>query len=221
MDYDKLFSTPRMDKSRYVTDSESVAEQLYHWNTQFSMALFASLTLIEIPLRNAIDRELRVINQILPDPDGTQHGLEWLLDTNYSIATSISEKAITRARTRAKLVKTNPTQDDVLAQMSFGNWRFILPSHSKDTYTKMRIWEEGLQDAFNLSDFSIEGLSKDIKDLQMVRNRIAHCEPLLKPNYANNTMRSIYRVAKSIDPELERYIKSTQRVTYINKQRPR
>jgi hypothetical protein len=221
MDFDKLFSTPRMASYKKLSSSLEQAEKLYHWNILLSAAMYECLVLVEVALRNSIDRQLRYINQTLKDPDGVKHSSDWLNDPNYVINISMAKDAIALAKERAYRQTKQPTQDDILAQMTFGNWRYILPSQSKRNFAKNRIWEEGVKDAFNFDNYSLQRLAHDLKDLNNVRNRIAHAEPLIVDSYTKNTMRSIYRVAKSIDPELERYIKSTQRVTYINKQRPR
>jgi hypothetical protein len=211
MDYNKLFSVARMASYRTISSSEIQAHKLYQWNISLSAALYESLMLLEVALRNVIDCKLRELNEILPDPDGTIHSNSWLLDTNYVIKVSISGKSIESAIDRAKKGKRMPSHDDVLAQMTFGNRRFVLPSNNKDNYTRGILWEGGIKNVFDLSNYSLKLLVLDIKELNSLRNRIAHGEPILGENYAKNMMRSIYRVAKSIDPELERY---------INKQRP-
>jgi hypothetical protein len=221
MDFERLFSAPRMSSYRRLVDTNTEAEQLYHWNIILSAAFYECLAILEVALRNAIDKELRLINEKIPDPDGVIHTQDWLLDPNYVIETAVSKKSISLARNRARESKNHPNHDDILAQMTFASWRYIIPSNSPNNFVKQKIWSEGLHQAFNMSDYSLSRFARDLKDLHKLRNRIAHVEAIVEEQYAKNTMRSIYRVAKSIDPELERYIKSTQRVTYINKQRPR
>ncbi|ODT25959.1 hypothetical protein [Microbacterium sp. SCN 69-37] len=52
------------------------ALRLYLWNVQLSSAFHASLGLLEVLLRNAIDRELREWNAQQLRADGSQHAAE-------------------------------------------------------------------------------------------------------------------------------------------------
>jgi hypothetical protein len=42
MDFDKLFSTPRMASYKKLSSSIEQAKKLYHWNVLLSAAMYAS-----------------------------------------------------------------------------------------------------------------------------------------------------------------------------------
>jgi hypothetical protein len=218
MDYDYLFSQSRMFSYRQISDTDELAEKLYYWNIELSSALYEPLMLLEVALRNAIDYQLRNINTRISDQDGTWHSADWLLDPNQLVTAVVSKREIDKTRSKLSKELIEPTHDDILAQMTFGTWRYILPS--KDSARKMLLWDYGLKEAFSLMDYSLEELVRDLSSLNLTRNRIAHGEPLLAKNYPKNTMRRLYRVAEAIDPQLSRFIKTKQRVTQVAKKRP-
>jgi hypothetical protein len=220
MDFDRIFSKARMQTYKEVGGDDKQAQKLYQWNLEVSSALYESLMIVEVALRNTIDYSLRELNVGLHDKNGDTHGQDWLLDPNELVSNVISFSEISRIRNRFSLAGKIPSHDDILAQMTFGNWRFILPS--KDDSKKELIWKLSLKNRFELSSgYCLDSFSRDVESLHIVRNRIAHGEPLLERNYTKNTMKSIFRVAEAIDPELSRYIKSVQRVTQVNKTRPK
>ncbi|MDR0899823.1 MAG: Abi family protein [Lactobacillaceae bacterium] len=219
MDYDKLFSKPRMSTYRKLASNEHHAQRLYQWNIDISSALYESLVLIEIPLRNTMDNSLKLINQTFPDTDGTLHSSDWTKDPNSLISSIIPTFTISKVKNHLNVKPELITHDDIVAQLTFGTWRYIFPS--REDHRKILLWEQGLNTAFSLKDYSQKQLTTDVKRLHIARNRVAHAEPLLQAKFTTNVMKSLYRVAGSIDPKLERYIKSTQRVTRVNKLRPR
>jgi hypothetical protein len=218
MDYDKLFSTARMNTYRLiVNNNEQAARKLYQWNVEVSAALYESLMLLEVALRNTLDLTLKNINSTLADKNGTLHTSEWLLDPNQLISGIVSGQEVQNAKTRVQHMHRSPSHDDILAQMTFGTWRYLLPS--KGNSKKILLWNIGLKNAFSLTNYSVQQFSKDVQWLNVARNRIAHGEPLLDKNYAKNTMKSIYRVSQAIDVDFARYVKSTQRVSQVMKNR--
>lgn len=108
------------------------AIQLYHWNIGLSGAVYESLHFFEVVLRNALDAQLSAWNATQSNPSGGTHDPDWLTDPSQLLfkltqqgkdirdATGRAQKA---TRTRAERMG----HADILAQMSFGTWRFLLP----------------------------------------------------------------------------------------------
>ncbi|WP_185973218.1 hypothetical protein [Aeromicrobium piscarium] len=119
------------------TPHEAVA--LYRWNAHMSAALHESLGLVEVALRNAIDRELRVWNQRQPPAFDTTYDDAWVENPSRPLwailnptqrhggRRSIYQAAFRRAlQSRDRRDHGHPrfgapiTHDDVVAHITFG-----------------------------------------------------------------------------------------------------
>jgi len=136
-----MIGQPRMD--RYLRDcggDQTRAHDLFTWNVAISGALHEAMHMFEIVLRNALDRELSAWNV------RQGHKASWLLDPNKYLLRVLDVKSLETARFRAKKVATAKgrlrTHDDVLAQMTLGTWRYLLPS--KASAAKRRLWSEAV-----------------------------------------------------------------------------
>lgn len=186
-------------------DHLKTALTLYSWNIEISQAAYSALHVVEVFLRNAMDEQLRTWNASVTDAaTGLQHSGDWLLDPSDLIRQRVGDK-IDEASSRAKRAiyaktQTNalPEHDDILAQTSFGLWKFFMPS--ENDYGKKKIWEEGLCDAFPNTTTADERrkLVSAVNDAHKLRNRIAHLEPVYEmhmPAYFGN----MELILKSID----------------------
>lgn len=103
------------------------AAALYVVNMRLSGAALESLHMFEVVLRNALDTQLRAWNNanggsefwtLAPVPL-----LRAILDARGTL-----QLAETAARNAVRKQKRELTHDDVVAQLSFGTWRYLLPS---------------------------------------------------------------------------------------------
>lgn len=178
--------------NRYLKDcagNVELADALYSWNIAMAGAVHEALHVFEVLLRNAIDRELRVWNS-------AQNGSsDWLLKPSPYLTRILNDSSLAAARSRAAEVAQRAGRprlhDDVLAQMSLGTWRYILPSNS--SATKRRIWNDALSKAFPLWPGPWQNLVTRVKLVHDVRNRVAHLEPLhgVQLRHARRAMRDI------------------------------
>jgi len=67
-----LLSAARMSTYRHYTASDDDALALYRWNILAAGAASETLGLVEVAVRNAIDRELRLWNAANPNAHGRQ-----------------------------------------------------------------------------------------------------------------------------------------------------
>jgi hypothetical protein len=171
------------------------ATALYLANMRLSGAALESLHMFEIVLRNAIDLQLRAWNQ--------KHGgsMNWALHPvpllrgvidgrgKLRDAESVARKAVRRHRRPV-------THDDVVAQLSLGTWRYLLPSRSDAM--KQKLWDEALVNAFpNLYTIAPTVLTEWIAMAYDLRNRVAHFEPIFSRDlYARR--RAMYRTIKTV-----------------------
>ncbi|MDT3396139.1 hypothetical protein RKE29_05705 [Streptomyces sp. B1866] len=71
-----------------------------------------------------------------------------------------------------------PADGDIIAQLSFGFWRYLLASRYTHT-----LWMDALRHAFpHLVPQDLGTVERPVHRLHLLRNRIAHLEPV----FANN-----------------------------------
>lgn len=197
------------------------ALKLYQWNVEMSAAVYKMLHLVEVFLRNAIDAELRIWNTTQTNPiTGRPHGPDWLLDPSRLVERIVRrqeiDKAIRRATLAVKDASTGPrpiTHDDVLAQLMFGTWRFLLPS-KKDPGRHL-LWREALARAFPELTTTIGEFVDEVDRLYRIRNRVAHLEPLLETGSVLRAVTAVRWVLSPIDRSAAAFVLSRQQVTRI------
>lgn len=197
---------------------------LYRWNIDMSGAVYKMLHIVEVVLRNTIDAELRVWNATQIDSTtGKQHGPGWTLDTSRLLRRLIGrdlEKARRRARRAAaecSMGSRSMTHDDVIAQLTLGTWRYMLPG--KDS-GRQRLWNDALRRGFPDLTRNADLLVNDIERLYRVRNRAAHLEPILQTGSVLSLLAAARRVLLEIEPHAEEWLATTQTITSVVRSRP-
>ena len=184
------------------------AEALYVVNMRLSGAALESLHMFEVVLRNAIDHRLRDWNR--------EHGggelwaltpvpmLQGLLDARGKLSAAQANAA------RAIRSKNRPLRhDDVVAHLSLGTWRHILPSQRHPL--KQMLWDEALVEAFPLLyDITPSVLVEWIAMAYDLRNRVAHFEPIFSRDLFARR-RAMYRTMKTVGREAQAWFGSHDR----------
>lgn len=151
-------------------------------------------------MRNAMDEQLRRWNAGQRDDRGRQHSADWLLDPSHLVRRLVQADVLERARTRAARVaerKRRPLEhSDVLAQLSLGTWRYLLPDRDPG---RRRLWEDALVHAFPASRRPVAALVRDVHRVLEVRNRIAHLEPLLDVRSTERAIAGGRRIVADIE----------------------
>jgi hypothetical protein len=128
-------------------------------------------------------------------------------------------KANSRARRIAHERKRELTHDDVLAQMSFGTWRYVLPSNSERA--KRKLWEVATSHAFPHwpGHWDWRNIVSRVATAHEVRNRVAHLEPLHASDLrkARREMRS---VCHAISVDTARLFVNTERMLPVIESNP-
>lgn len=193
------------------------ALRLYQWNVEVSGAVYEGLHMFEVILRNALDERLCGWNAAQPDPaTGTTHSADWLMDPAHLLR-RLAGKDIAEARRRARIaLRTGrkggrqPGHPDLLAQLSFGTWRFLLPDRDPG---RQLLWVQALSQAFPHWTGSPGQLVAAVDDVYRIRNRVAHLEPLLKSGVVRERFNQMRTVLGAIDPVVEEWFVSRQRIT--------
>ena len=197
------------------------ALRLYGWNIDLSGAVYEALHVFEIVLRNAIDHQLCMWNATQSDRvTGTRHSSDWLLDPARLLQRLLNRdlaKAQARARTALRAAGRAAGHADVLTQMSFGTWRFLLPDKDRG---RQLLWSQALHRAFPHGEVAARSLVADVDSIYRIRNRVAHLEPLLAQGAVRAEYLAMRRVLAAIDPVAEQWFTSRQRITAVLRARP-
>lgn len=194
---------------REVGGAQNLAHEVFLWNIRASGAALEALQVFELLLRNAIDAQMRSWNDSLTgSPD-------WLLQPHPYLLKVLNMRDLEKARRRAAKIardKARPAcHDDVLAQLSFGTWRYLLPSNSNPT--KRRLWTEATSKAFPNwpGAWNPESVVSRVASAHELRNRVAHLEPLHRHDLrkARRDMRS---VAYAVGIDAARLFTQTERL---------
>lgn len=209
--------------------NQRAAVDLYRWNVELSGAVYEALHVVEVVLRNAVDRQLSAWNSTQTSPStGRPHSSEWLRDPSRLLRRLVREKDLRLAQERARrtIGGRPPTHGDIIAQMSFGTWRYLMPDRDPG---RQLLWREALHKAFpyltNHPPHSIaqhrhrsspqEELVGSIDGLYRLRNRVAHLEPLLRLGRMKDQLNNIRFVSGAINPEIRDWLESTQRISAV------
>lgn len=200
------------------------AVRLYEWNMELSGAVYETLHIVEVALRNAIDQRLSQWNAAQVDRrTGQLHSPEWVLDPSHLLMRLVSSN-LSAARHRARVaVKAGEpggravTHGDVVAQLTFGTWRYLLPDTDPG---RQLLWNKSLNQAFPyLAGTELDLVSK-VDGIYRLRNRVAHLEPVLRGDLVRDQYNNMRDVLEAIDPTLRDWFISNQRVTRTLRTRP-
>ncbi len=181
---------------------------LHVWNTDISAAFYGPLQTLEIALRNAMHRNL-----------GRRYGATWYDHGGAGLDSG--------ALNRVKMVRTEISRNGheacpprIVAALSFGFWISLLGSGGraanghKANY-EMTLWRPALRKAFpHCTVLNRKNAHRPLNDLRILRNRIAHHEPIFARDLAADHDR-ILEVAGWISPAVRVWIERHSRVPVI------
>lgn len=202
--------------------NEKLAVQLYQWNIELSGATHEALHVFEVVLRNAMDAQLSSWNATQTDPQtGRSFSREWLLDPAPLLRRLVRQAELNNARARAERAVRHhgrpPIHGDLLAQLSLGTWRFLLPDRDPG---RRYLWEEAISAAFPNLNRPVQQLVASVDGIYRLRNRVAHLEPLLRSGAVRDQFSNMRTVIGEIDTSAEQWFVSIQRITPVLRTRP-
>jgi len=177
-------------KSFFKTGSDEEAYGIYCWNSEISSRINLAIGIYEVILRNRIHKTLskfffknkrKFCSGIL---NGTAESCDWY---NHISTTSKFSSYVKREITdeQGNLLSPPPYPHQIVSRLSHGKWRYAF----KVTTTlngNLIPWDVLLQEVFSeyRSDFKKpsvqEAVFSRIKQVHLLRNRIAHFEPVWK-----------------------------------------
>lgn len=147
--------------------------ELYTWNTKLSESLYAPLQGLEIITRNYFDRTLQ------------EKFDQWWININLvHPQTRILSNTLSMLKEKNKSLNNN----NLIADLSFGFWTGLL--HAK---YENNLWRSCLYYAFKNKPkpFIRKNVHHEYHLLKLLRNRIAHHEPILRSDLPNHYFRII------------------------------
>jgi hypothetical protein len=212
--------------------NEKNALALYRWHSELTAACQVVLGATEVILRNAMDRRLQTWNDA--ESGSTQ---SWLLSDPATPLRSLSAGKRKEAKDRAqKAFNKRPTShrrygqavthDDVLAQITFGLWKELLPNHqpgagnTTENNNRIRLWHEALEPTFpNVSDPDGSVTFWRVAHVHSLRNRVSHMESLLDVDVLD-IIQDAFDLLRSIDRDVANWVTGGSKVKAIYRERP-
>lgn len=160
-------------------DDPEKAIRLHMWNVSVSAAFYELLPMLEIPLRSAMHGQL-----------AKRYGPAWYDNVD------LDKGALDRlAHAKSKLALSGDGNARVVAALSFGFWVSLLgpggrlPAGRNANY-EMTLWRPALRRAFPCREkLTRKQAHSLLNDLRILRNRIAHHEPIFSRDLAKDHKR--------------------------------
>jgi len=164
--FEKIFSEKRMQKYFDAhPENESLAILHYQLNIEISESFYTCLSVFEVSLRNAINREL--IKKFVTE--------EWYNHFPTTPGLSKLNKEITQAQQQITKRREFVTPSKVIAELTFGFWTRLFNSEFE-----LILWKD-LRRAFPFMPKIIRQrkfISAPLNNFRGFRNRIFHNEPI-------------------------------------------
>lgn len=154
-------SVDRYSTYKFWADgNDELATRLYSFNVSLSAALYGPLHMFEVSLRNVIDRKMTEI-----------YGVDWLDDT-ATLVTSYQQRCVEEAERTLRYAGKAGTHPQMIAELNFG---FYSSLFGRDSH---HLWQH-LRTIFQTSGLQRGKIAAQLKDFRVLRNRVAHYEPIL------------------------------------------
>ncbi|MDR1027586.1 MAG: Abi family protein [Rickettsiales bacterium] len=188
------------------------AADLYKLNILLSEQLFSLLACFEVIFRNSAHNKLSeafgenyffeldaIFKSIIPpDESSRNHGSVLLEEAFYKVQRSIFGAYFTNDEFERLARKNNRNiTEQMLCQLSFGFWVHLL-----DNIYAQKLWDKHLYLIFPIG-VNRNALSRKLNSILRYRNRIAHCEPIIKKPARLKTIRDdLVAVMHWLSPEI-------------------
>lgn len=150
-----------------VAHDHMLALRLYSWNAQISAALFTSLQVCEVVIRNAVSDALEAV-----------YGQNWPWNKTFEVSLPFGRmQELISARSGAQTV------GQVIPELSFYFWQQMFTNRHFG-----RIWSRHIERIFPGMDATMAKQAKriyihdELEHIRGLRNRIAHHEPIFSSN---------------------------------------
>ena len=177
---------------------------LYEWNMAASAAVMHTTGMVEVIVRNAMDR-------VLQDMAGARRWPSWFdgapLDRR-------GRADIRKARERATRFGSQPeVHGKVVAELTLGFWRYLAASRYLTA-----LWTPALYGAFAFGPADKlqqqRQVDRHLKNLLLVRNRAAHHEPIHRRDLSRDLAAAV-EVTSWVDPAAGNWIADLSTISEV------
>ncbi|MGH3907539.1 MAG: hypothetical protein ACRDTE_25690 [Pseudonocardiaceae bacterium] len=178
----------------------AAAHRLYAWNIEVSAALYGPLHWLEIVMRNAMHRQLT----------------EFFRCADWWAAPSIrlhqnALRDLTAAQDKLREQRKPVTPGRIVAELPFSFWVGLL---GKGRDYEQQLWRPRLHRAFPSYHGKRSPLHHDLDAMRLLRNRIAHYEPIHRRHLAAD-YGTIMRLIGYISVEVADHVGRHDRVSAV------
>jgi hypothetical protein len=177
------------------------AIDLYCWNVALGSALFGPIGVLEVTLRNALDREL---TRVFPP--------RWYDDVTFLRIDPKLAARIQAARDTIRKQGKSVTRSRLVAELPFGFWVHLLRPGPGGIYVPS-LWGPALSKAFPTAT-KRSAVAGALDPLLKFRNRVAHHEPIFQRDVAKQ-YEAVLQVIELLDPKLVHWIEHHSRVRQL------
>lgn len=197
-------SSPRF--SAYVKRAghhRNYAVQLYLYNARLAKSILFPLHIMEVTLRNGIDAVL-----------SSQFGVKWPHEQSFrQLLTVESNNSLQKAINR--FPKRIPSKDEVISELSLDFWSNLF----RDNYDRS-LWQTNMSVLFPNGKITRAAFLPTIRELNSLRNRIAHHEPILDEDI-NGLHRKVLEVTAYRSTSTRDWVKAHSTVSNMLRTKPK
>lgn len=181
---------------------------LYTWNAQVSAAFMHPLHVCEVTVRNAV-----------ADVLSKKYGEQWPWSQGFEQSLPNPAQVYSPTRDLQAVRNQRNKTSEVIPELKFVFWQMMFTKRHDD-----RLWSANLQSAFpNLPSqavkFSRKTIREDLEHIRLLRNRVAHHEPLLQRNLSEDLSKILQLIGFRCY-ETRKWVEQTQSAIHLIQERP-
>lgn len=221
-------STPRFATYQLPILGGTSPEQclgMYLWNKQLASAFLPVLQIVEISLRNAIHQSYVAAQEAEIERRFPEHiwaakkeaATRWFMNKFSQQNNPDAYRNIEAAKRQLRYANKPITPENVIAKLTFGFWvSLVRKDFDVQRATYLTLWPNLRAEVFPKAvnpatgnPISINSIGNELKDINKIRNRLSHHEPLWRNSAA-------YQVEEIINKVIDQYDRCLKVINWIN-----
>lgn len=168
----KTLSLPRMSTfDKEVAGTQVSSLELYNWNAQLASALMYPFHIFEVSVRNAVSDALSKV-----------HSSNWHTAQSFRRSLKSNQHGYCPIDDLSKIANKHQSLNKVIPELKFVFWEKLFTSRFQK-----QIWDKHFHHIFpnhaclgSTSAESREHIRRCIESVRLIRNRVAHHEPIFR-----------------------------------------
>ncbi|MFN3460177.1 MAG: Abi family protein [Oceanibaculum sp.] len=199
---ERTLSSERLKKYLQMASGDRAkAIRLYERNSELSACLYIPMQGVEIALRNTVSN---VLQQDFRRAD-------WYDSPSLNLQRP-QQDALSKAKANLTRQGKPHDPDRIVAELTFGFWVGLFGK----AYSQFNLWNQHLHKAFPNASLQRKACHSELDKVRLLRNRIAHHEPILNRDLRADHSRLIL-IADWICSDTSRWISCSSRFDTIHK----